>query len=119
MQMNKIPLNPLPNQTFRVELTIDDRKQTFYVFLGYREICGYWVMTLMDTYQNRLLSNIPLVTGGGLNEAGNLLKQFGYMKLGSILISKAPYVTDDIPNENNLGTDFVMYWGDTQDESVT
>lgn len=116
MQLSQIEIKPIPNQTFKTVVTFDDKKQTFFLTFNYREICKYWTMTIKDIYQNAVLSNIPLVTGGGLLEAGNLLKQFGYLALGSMLIAKNQNTSDDIPGPRNLGIDFNFYWGDTKVE---
>lgn len=113
MQLSKVELKPIPNQTFKVVITFDDKKQTFFLSFSYKELCEYWVMTLQDIYQNNLLSNIPLITGGGLLEAGNLLKQFGYKMLGSMIIYKARQNDRDYPGPKDLGVDFELYWGDT------
>lgn len=114
MQLSLIELKPIPNQTFKVVVTFDDKKQTFFLSFSYKELCEYWVMTIKDVYQNAILSNVPLVTGGGLLEAGNLLKQFGYKQLGSILIYKARSNENDYPGPRDLGIDFEFYWGDTE-----
>lgn len=111
--INMVALSALPNQTMKVRITIDNSKKAYYLFFSYREICEYWTMDLMDTYKNPILSNIPLVTGGGLLEAGNLLKQFGYKRLGSILIYKATETDNDTPDTEDLGSDFLFLWGDT------
>ena len=55
-----------------------------------------------------------LFRSGGLLEAGNLLKQFGYKQLGSILIYKARSNENDYPGPRDLGIDFEFYWGDTE-----
>ena len=114
MRLNNILLQPLPNQTAKIEVTFDDKKQFFYLKFTYSEICGYWLMTIMDNLQNILLSNIPLVTGGGILEAGDLLAQFKYKNLGTMTIVKVLNVADDYPNAEELGNSFKLYWGDTK-----
>ena len=114
MNISKIPVASLPNQSAKVEIKIDDKQQTFFINLSFKEVCNYWVLDLKDQYQNILLSNIPLITGGGLLEAGNLLKQFGYKGLGSILVLKEKSEKSDYPDSKNLGESFSIYWGDTK-----
>ena len=114
MNINKIPVTSLPNQSAKVEIKIDDKQQTFFINLSFKEVCNYWVLDLKDQYQNILLSNIPLITGGGLLEAGNLLKQYGYRNLGCILVLKEKSEKSDYPNSRNLGESFSIYWGDTK-----
>ncbi len=113
MNIFDVPLTPLPNQTIKVEINIDNEKKAFYLSFSYKEICGYWVMDVLDSFKNKQLSNVPLLTGGGILEAGNLLKQFGYKQLGSALILEAKKTDNDIPNEKDLGISFELYWGDT------
>lgn len=114
MQLSKVDIKPIPNQTFKVIVTFDDKKQTFFLTFNYREVCEYWTMTIKDVYQNVLLSNIPCVTGGGLLEAGNLLQQFGYMALGSMLMHKTQNTSNDVPGPRDLGIEYEFYWGDTE-----
>jgi hypothetical protein len=114
MQINKVNVSSLPNQTAKVQVQFDGKKQFYIIEVGYREICGYWVMTIKDEYQNVLLANFPLLTGGSLYEAGNLLKQFGYLNLGSIIIAKAKQTENDYPSQEELGTNFILCWGDTE-----
>lgn len=118
MNISKIPLNPLPNQTLKVEINLDDEKKSFYLFFSYKEICGYWVMDILDNFKNKQLSNVPLITGGGMLEAGNLLKQFGYKELGSALVYKVKNTNSIYPNSEDLGINFELYWGDTDTSNL-
>lgn len=113
MRLNNIPIKPLPNQKMKVEVTFDNKKQVFNLEFKYLELCEYWVMTVKDSYNNVLLSNIPLVCGGGLLEAGDLFSQFKYLNLGSFLCAKMFKSDLDIPNEKTLGTTFQLVWGDS------
>ena len=112
--ISNIPLKSLPNQSMRVEVTFDDKKQFYILNFNFNEVCGYWCMTIKDTYENVLLSNIPLVTGNSILEAGNLLKQFAYKKLGSIMVLKSTNTKNDIPDEKQLGQEFKLIWADTE-----
>ena len=112
--INNIPLKSLPNQSMRVEVTFDDKKQFYILNFSFNEVCGYWCMTIKDTFENILLSNIPLVTGNSILEAGNLLKQFAYKKLGSIMVLKSTNTKNDIPDEKQLGQEFKLIWADTE-----
>ena len=107
-----VPLSPVPNQTFLVPLTIDGKGIDQYVKLIYNEVAEYWVMTLFDSQGNIVLDSIPLITGD--SPAGNILSQFAYLGLGSVYILNASAVAaPEFPNDKDLGTDFVMVWGDT------
>lgn len=107
-----IPLTSDPNQTFEAVVSIDGSVSTFFLNLRYNEIAAYWVLTINDSQNNLLLNSIPLVTGNV--PSGNILKQFAYLNLGSIFILNVSGVpAPDFPNNNDLGTDFVLLWTDT------
>jgi len=70
-------------------------------------------MRIFDVTTNEItIDNIPLLTGD--YPAGNLLKQYQYLQLGSIYIINASGVAMDHPDDTNLGTDFVLVWGDSE-----
>ena|SRR5665213_2888284 len=103
-----VPLNPIPNQVLSVPLTLDGTVTYVTLTLRYNEIAGYWVMTLADGNGNLLLDSVPLVTGL------NLLDQFAYLETGKAAIINASGITTlDYPNSFNLGSDFLLIWGDT------
>lgn len=106
----KLNIASLPNQTVKVNLKVGEETKVFNLIFNYREVCKYWTMTVKDSYLNDLISNIPIVTGGGLLEAGNLLMQYGYKDIGSAIIYKAKENELDYPDEFSLGTDFELYW---------
>lgn len=112
--VNNIPLKSLPNQLARVEVTFDEKKHFYFLKFTYSEVCQYWLMTIMDTFQNIIISNIPLVTGGSILSSGNILKQFAYKMIGSIMVLKSSNVNNDYPNEKQLGAEFKLIWGDTK-----
>lgn len=112
--VNNIPLKSLPNQLARVEVTFDKKKHFYFLKFTYSEVCQYWLMTIMDTFQNIIISNIPLVTGGSILSSGNILKQFAYKMIGSIMVLKSSNVNNDYPNEKQLGAEFKLIWGDTE-----
>ena len=107
-----VPLNNSPNQVTVVPLNIDGAVQDQYWQLRYNEIAGYWALTISDANGTVLLDSIPFVTGNA--PAGNILGQFAYLQLGSATIVDASSISDpDYPNDQDLGTDFVLIWGDT------
>ena len=60
-----------------------------------------------------IASNIPLVSGGGYLEMGNLLRQFGYKNIGGLMLYKSKQTKLDNPDEYSLGNDFYLIWCDT------
>lgn len=107
--MYVLPLTTSPNQTFTSTIPIDGNKIKFNFFLRYNTEAGYWVLDISDSSNTSLLASVNLVCGL------NLLEQYSYLKIGSAYIVKVDNsLVDDIPNEYNLGTDFVLVWGDTK-----
>jgi hypothetical protein len=107
-----IPLSTDPNQTFVVPLNIDNSVKDQLLTLRYNEIAGYWVMTLYDVNGNIILDSVALVTGNA--PAGNILGQYAYMGLGSAYVVNASSVgVPNFPNSQDLGSDYVLIWGDT------
>ena len=107
-----VPVSNAPNQTFVAALNVDGTVQDRYLALRYNEIADYWVMTITDASGNVLLDSIPFITGDV--PAANLLGQFVYMKLGSAqIINASGVVAPQYPNDTDLGTDFVIIWGNT------
>lgn len=115
---NKLNINPLPNNKVKVDIKIKDSEEkektvTFNLEFNYREVCKYWTVTIRDTYNNDIVSNVPLVSGGGYLEMGNLLRQFGYKNIGGLMLYKSKQTTLDNPDEYSLGNDFYLIWCDT------
>lgn len=104
-----VPLTTSPNQTFTSTIPIDGSKIKFYFFLRYNTEQNCWQMDISDSNKNILVSTIPLVCGC------NLLEQYSYLNIGSAYIVKNdPNTTADRPNEYNLGSTFILVWGDTE-----
>ena len=112
MAQQIVPLTPAPNQTFTITLSVDGQPLTLTLSFSYNEIAQYWVMAVADQNGNPLVSNIPLVTGN--NPACNILAQFAYLEIGSaFVINQSGTNAVNYPNNLDLGTDFVLIWGDT------
>lgn len=107
-----IPLSPLPNQKLVLSLNVDGKVEELFITLRYNEIAAYWVMTVEQPVNNVILDSIPLVTGE--IPAKNILSQFAYLGIGSAQVINASQVSSpNYPNDTDLGTDFVLVWGDT------
>ena len=108
MAFQLIPLDTSPNQQWQVSVSINGVVSTFNVTISYNEVAQLQEMSIYDANFNPLVTSLPLVTGL------NLLAQFGYLNIGSIAILNVSGVDPpDYPNDANLGTSFVMVWGDT------
>lgn len=108
---NIIPLTTAPNQRLVINPLVDGTPITLNLVLSFNEMAQYWVMAIFDVAGNPLLSSIPLITGS--YPAANILGQYGYLGIGSAYVINASNSTLDYPNNTNLGTDFVLIWGDT------
>ena len=107
-----IPLTNSPNQAFTVSLAVDGGTKLLTFNLHFAEKAGYWVMSVTDALTGvLLLGSIPLITGAYPN--GNLIGQFAYLGIGSAYLPNVSGSQMDYPDDTNLGTDFVLVWGDT------
>ena len=107
--MYVVPLTNSPNQTFTSTIPVNDKKLKLRFFLKYNTEQNCWVMNLKDEKNNPLISAVPLVCGL------NILDQQSYMGIGSCYVVKLnPNIQRDRPNEFDLGTNFVLVWGDNK-----
>ena len=105
-----IPLQVAPNQTFSVQLTVDNAQLTLNFALSYSYISGYWNLAVSDVTGNSLIASVPLVTGW--YPCGNMLAQYGYLAIGSAYLLNTGNAPTDYPGPNDLGL-FSLLWGDT------
>ncbi len=108
-----VPLTSAYNQTFTVELQVDGAPLTLNHAIRWSEMAGYWLLSVSDSAGNLLVDSVPLITGW--YPAANLLAQHQYLKIGSAYILNAGNSKVDYPGRNNLGSDFVLLWGDTNE----
>lgn len=103
-----IPLDSAPNQTFQITLTVDGENITLGFKLSFNEVAGYWIMTILnpDT-DDIILDSIPLLP------SLNILAQYSYLRIGSAVLVNVSKMQAEYPTGNNLGTDFILVWGDT------
>lgn len=108
--MYVIPLTPSPNQTFSSTVPVDGKSVKLGFFLRYNTEQNCWMMRLKDSERNVLVDAIPLVCGL------NILEQHEYLEIGSAYVVKLDQnIKRDRPNEFDLGSDFILVWGDTPD----
>lgn len=107
-----VPLVPNVNQSFTCTLPIDYKNITLVFTFTYNAIGKYWFMSVTEARTNTmLLDAVPLVTGE--YPAADILGQYGYLGIGSALIVPTSSLVTDIPHETDLGTEYVLVWGDT------
>lgn len=108
-----VQLNSLPNQTFNVTPTIDGKKLTIKVQLRWNIQAQYWVMTVINIKTGEYyVDDIPLMAG--ILPTINLLEPHSYLQIGSCYVVNISGSSTDVPNQYNLGTDFILLWGDTE-----
>lgn len=109
-----VPLTPLPNQTFNIVIPVDGVNKTFKFDLWYNEVAEYWLLTATDIKtQEVLFRNLPLLTS--TSTTFNILRQLNYKNIGMAgVLPRVVEYSKSMPNDKNLGTDYVLIWGDTR-----
>ena len=103
-----LPLTSDPNQTFQSTLTVDGKNITLGFKIIFNEVAGYWIMMILNPSTNVIiLDSIPLLP------SMNILGQYSYLRIGSAYLINASHTQAEYPTDANLGTDFVLVWGDT------
>lgn len=108
-----IPLTPGTNQSFTCTLPVDTKNITLAFTFTWNGVGEYWFMSITETRSNTLLLDaVPLVTG--LFPAADLLGQYSYLGIGSAAVVPASSLSAaNAPTESNLGSEYVLVWGDT------
>jgi hypothetical protein len=110
--MKIIPLTANPDQTLTCTLPVDNKNITLNLRFRYNTIGEYWWMSATDAITSKMLiDGVPLVTGE--YPAADLLEQYAYLGIGSAVIVPVGSPLIDRPTDANLGTEFVLLWGDT------
>ena len=105
--MQRIPLDNSPNQNFNVTLSINGKNTVLNLFLSYNE-GNYWTMQVRDRFKNPITDSIPLLSGQ------NLLQGLEYLGIGEAFLLRNSDMNEEIPNSDNLGTDYVLLWRDNK-----
>lgn len=112
MSFKIIPLTSDPDQTFKITIPVDEKNLKLKLRVKFNTAANYWAMSIYDSASNSIiLESIPLLTGA--YPAGDILGQYSYLGLGSATIINVGNSTMDSPDSTNLGTDFLLAWGDT------
>lgn len=109
--MYKIPLTNYPNQSFTCNVPVNGSNIEFRFELWYNEVAGYWLLSLYKVIGNvPLFSNLPLLHS--INTFSNILCQLGYKNIGGCIIAPTYIDRRSMPDDNGLGTTYIMVWGD-------
>lgn len=106
-----IPIDSSANQKFQVSLSVDGKVLQLNLAVRFAEMAQYWLLDILDSNNNLILSSIPLITGDW--PAANILAQYAYLKIGSAYVVNAGQAAIDYPAANDLGGAFVLVWSDT------
>ena len=94
----------------RVSVPINGVSTYLLLTFRYNYIGEFWSLTIADSSQKTLVSNVPLVTGH--KGAQDLLRQLGYIGIGSAyVVNLVDNPTTDIPNFENWLSEFDLWWG--------
>ncbi len=107
-----IPLTTEPNQQMQVKIPIDNKNISFLLTIRYNSIGEYWNIDIAEGNTGEiLLSGLPLLASE--YPAANVLEQYSYLHIGAMYVVKInASVKQENPDVTNLGTDFVLIWGD-------
>jgi hypothetical protein len=112
MAYKVVPLAPNGNQSLTCTLPVDGKNLTLNLNFRYNTVGSYWFMSVTDAKTKAmLLDAVPMVTGEF--PAAELLGQYTYLGIGSAVIVSRSSLKTGIPDETNLGSDYVLIWGDT------
>lgn len=114
MALHVIPLSNTDTQhIFSVSVEVDGRILRLMLHIWYNTEADFWKMDVIDgVTKEYLIANAPLVTGE--YPAGDLMRQFRYLGLGSVVIVPVSDETkSDRPQSYDLGSNFQLLWGDT------
>ena len=110
MALQLISTTNAPNQTLQVTLNVNGSTLKLVLTLRFNEMAQYWVLSIADQNSTMLVDSIPLLTGTW--PAANILQQYQYLGIGSAYIINLGTAVADYPSLNDLGTNFLLVWGD-------
>jgi hypothetical protein len=112
MSDQAITLTSDPNQSLQISPIVDGKPLSLQLDISWSEIAGYWTMRVTDlTADEVLLDSVPLIAGR--YPAANLLRQYGYLGIGSAFLINSSGDGEDYPTDATLGENYLLIWGDT------
>jgi hypothetical protein len=106
-----INLTSAPNQSFVVQLQVDDAPLTLRLSVQWSAMAGYWTLTVFDANGDLLLDSVPMITGS--YPAANILGQQAYLQIGSACLINNGGTDTDYPGIDELGGSYSLLWDDT------
>lgn len=105
----QIPLTCLPysEQTFKLTLEGGKRNINIKLKLRYHDLCSLWTATIIDNASGKVLVDMmPMVCGI------NLLGQYRHLEIGEAYIHPVTDTPLMMPDNQTLGSTFILVWGD-------
>lgn len=107
MAYKVIPLTTVPYSEQTFKLTLGEKNLNIKLNLQYHDLVGDWTAKITDnTTGEVLVDTMPLVCGV------DLLGQFPHMGIGHAWVIPTEDTTLEMPDNETLGTKFVLVWGD-------
>lgn len=109
MAYSEIPLTcrPYSSQTFKLTLNGGKKNINIKLELRYQDIYDVWIAAITDNSTGELrIDMLPLVCGV------DLLGQYQHLGLGHAFIVPATDTDLMMPDNNTLGSTFILVWGD-------
>ena len=108
MSYYEIPLTTTPFDQKTFKLTLDgERNINILLKLRYYDLYELWVADVCDNSTGEeLITGMPLVPGI------DLLGQYAYLNIGSAQIVAVRPTTQEQPDNETLGSAWVLLWGD-------
>lgn len=85
-------------------LTIDLAGTTYQLLFLWNGKSNCWVMDVLDSAGNPIVTGIPLITGA------DLLEQYHYLGIGGSLLCQTIGDIDSVPTYENFGTTGILYF---------
>nr|DAQ11965.1 MAG TPA: hypothetical protein [Caudoviricetes sp.] len=112
--MVKIPLTNSPNQRFTCTVPINGENKNLRFELWFNYKAKYWLLSLSDVdTESYIFSNLPLLSSHG--KFYDILCQLDYKKIGICVMLPVQDDSKSQAGEENLGTSYVMIWGDNNE----
>lgn len=102
--INEIPLTNQPNQTFSATIAGEKRNLLLIITQFYNEQAGYWVLGIYDQSGTPIVLSIPLLCGH------DLLEQYQYLNIGSLIVVNIGDQTIENPSDTNIENNFELVW---------
>jgi hypothetical protein len=109
--MYKLPITNTPNQRLVFNVPVNGENRQFELILSYNTIAEYWTIDIKDFVSKDLyISGLPLLCSFG--RMANILAPYACLGIGSLYVAPINFTPESRPTENNLGSDYVLLWGD-------